>query len=220
MSEKDALKELSLNNKKSPTFLQYSLLVSRRLTSRSMTERPTKSQLRHVLAALRADKELTNIPLSGDASLPFRPGLPLKQLNALFARCHGTIRKIEKDEEHAFADFSKILFLKLLEEKVDTTSFSVPYSYRFHLLAERPDAEADQVKDAVLTMIRSIKDQTSYGDVLEAPIYLKNPRTFQYIIRQLSKVSFFDSTVDSKGAAFEYFVRATLKGKKLGQYFR
>lgn len=25
--------------------------------------------------------------------------------------------------------------------------------------------------------------------------------------------------MDSKGAAFEYYVRATLKGKKLGQYF-
>jgi type I restriction enzyme M protein len=32
-------------------------------------------------------------------------------------------------------------------------------------------------------------------------------------------VSFSDSGHDSKGAAFEYFVRATLKGKKLGQYF-
>jgi type I restriction enzyme M protein len=38
-------------------------------------------------------------------------------------------------------------------------------------------------------------------------------------VKQLAAVSFYDSSLDSKGAAFEYFVRATLKGKKLGQYF-
>src|SRR5699024_4858687 len=35
----------------------------------------------------------------------------------------------------------------------------------------------------------------------------------------LSAVSFTDSEADVKGVAFEYFVRATLKGKRLGQYF-
>ena len=55
--------------------------------------------------------------------------------------------------------------------------------------------------------------------MLADPLRLKNPRTFQYIVRELAKVSFQDSNLDSKGAAFEYFVRATLKGKKLGQYF-
>ncbi len=180
---------------------------------------PTKAQLKSVIAALKSNADATEIPLSQDQSLPFRPGLPLKQLNALFARCHNTIRKIEKNEEYAFADFSKLLFLKLLEEKSDTSKFDLPYSYRFHELAERPSLEADQVKDAVLRMIEEIKKRTSYGDVLEDPVHLKNPRTFCYIVQQLARVSFYDSSLDSKGAAFEYFVRATLKGKKLGQYF-
>lgn len=180
---------------------------------------PTKSQLKFVVAALKSNTDATDIPLSQDQSLPFRPGLPLKQLNALFARCHNTIRKIEKDEEYAFADFSKLLFLKLLEEKSDTSKFDLPYSYRFHELAEKPASEADQVKVAILGMIEEIKKRTSYGDVLEDPIHLKNPRTFCYIVQQLSSVSLYDSSLDSKGAAFEYFVRATLKGKKLGQYF-
>lgn len=181
---------------------------------------PTKSQLKHVISALRSDKSKTSIILSGDKSLPFRPGLALKQLNGLFARCHGVIRKIEKNEEHAFSDFSKFLFLKLLEEKADIADgFSLPYSYLFHELAEKPSSESDQVKDAILSMIEEIVRRTTYGDVLEEPIYLRNPRTFHYIVKQLANVSFYDSSLDSKGAAFEYFVRATLKGKKLGQYF-
>lgn len=180
---------------------------------------PTSAQLKQVIGTLKADKTSTDIVLTKDPSLPFRPGLPLKQLNALFARCHGAIRKIEKDEEHAFADFSKLLFLKLLEEKADTSDLSLPYSYRFHELAARPETEADQVKDAILKMIGAIREKTAYGDVLEEQVYLKNPRTFRYIVQALAGVCFDDSGLDTKGAAFEYFVRATLKGKKLGQYF-
>lgn len=180
---------------------------------------PSKAQLPAVIRSLKADKNTTKVALENEAGLPFRPGLPLKQLNALFARCHNAIRKIEKDEEHAFADFAKLLFLKLLEEKNDTSVFPLPYSYRFHELADKPHIEADQVQTAIVDMIERIKKRTTYGDVLEEPLYLKKPATFLYIVKELSGVSFYDSSLDSKGAAFEYYVRATLKGKKLGQYF-
>ena len=110
--------------------------------------------------------------------------------------------------------------MKLLEEKEDIDyDFNLPYSYRFHELAEKPLSESDQVKDSILSMIKSIVDSRSYGEVLGGDIKLKNPKTFQYIVKALASVSFCDCSLDSKGAAFEYFVRATLKGKKLGQYF-
>lgn len=187
---------------------------------------PTRSQLGKVISTLKAEQDCTDIVLNGDRSLPFRPGLTLKQLNALFSRCHNAIRKIEKDEDNSFADFSKLLFLKLLEEKADmeftgtaTANFQLPYSMRFHELAARPDSESDQVQTLVEDMIRKIREQTSYGEVLADPLRLRNPRTFLYLLRELAAVSFQDSSTDSKGAAFEYFVRATLKGKQLGQYF-
>lgn len=184
------------------------------------TERiPTKEQLKSVSAAFKTNKDAIDVPLGNDKSLPFRPGLPLKQLNALFARCHNAIRKIEKNEEFSFADFSKLLFLKLLEEKSDMSDFVLPYSYRFHELAQKPDSEKDQIRDAIQSMIEEIKKKTPYAEVLEDPLHLRVPLTFKYIVTQLASVSFQDSSLDSKGAAFEYFVRATLKGKKLGQYF-
>lgn len=187
----------------------------------ALTEKiPSKDQLPAVMRSLRANPDATDLPLgTGKNSLPFRPGLPLKQLNALFARCHSAIRKIEKNEETAFDDFSRLLFLKLLEEKSDTSDFELPYSYRFHELAVKPESEADQIRDAVEQMIRAIKEKTAFGDVIGARLNLKNAKTFRYIVSQLAAVSFHDSSLDSKGAAFEYFVRATLKGKKLGQYF-
>ena len=184
---------------------------------------PTKAQLPSVLKAFRADKLSTNISLATgkapDTGLPFHPGLPLKQLNAMFARCHNAIRKIEKNEEYAFADFSKLLFLKLLEEKQDDGDIALPYSYRFDELAETPQHRSDQIRDSVQKMIAQIRNDTAFGDVLDDEIHLQKPETFRYIIEQLAAISFRDCTSDSKGAAFEYFVRATLKGKRLGQYF-
>lgn len=181
---------------------------------------PSKEQLPFVLRSLRANPNETTIGISNDESLPYRPGLALRQLNALFYKCHNTIRRIEKTEEHAFSDFSKLLFLRLLEEKHDSDeSFELPYSYRFYKLAETPARDADQVKDAIETMIKKIIEKTKYGEVLQEEIHLKNPRSFLSLVKDLSSISFCDCSVDSKGAAFEYYVRATLKGKKLGQYF-
>lgn len=181
---------------------------------------PTRTQLTKVLADFKKNPLSTEVSIGADATLPYRPGLPLKQVNALFQRCHNAIRKIEKNEENAFADFSKLLFLKLLEEKAEIDDkFKLPYSFRFHDLAEKPEEESDQIQTAIETMIAKIRSATSYGEVLEDGIKLKNSKTFRYIVQQLASVSFQDSSIDSKGAAFEYFVRATLKGKKLGQYF-
>lgn len=182
---------------------------------------PSKEQIAGVIRKLRANPYENDISISNDSSLPFRQGLPLRKLNALFAKGHSTIRKIEKDEESAFADFSKLLFLRLLEEKADVEKDfpELPYSYRFYELANYPVKNADQVKTAINSMIRDIVDKTPYGEVLEEPIKIKNPKTYLSLVKDLSSVSFYDCSYDSKGAAFEYYVRATLKGKKLGQYF-
>lgn len=195
-----------------------------RWDGQSVDKIPSKTQLGLVTRTLNADPSATVIPLQrrgDDTTLPFRPGLSLKQLNALFSRCHNKIRNIEKDEENAFSDFSKLLFLKLIEEKSEDPyeNFPLPYSYRFHRLAAMPESDSDQVRNAVESMLASIRKDKSYGDVMAEPVRLRNPRTFQEIVKELSSVSFTDSGLDSKGAAFEYFVRATLKGKRLGQYF-
>jgi type I restriction enzyme M protein len=190
-----------------------------RWDGKSAEKIPTRDQLKSVVAALKKDKNILSVPLGTDQSLPFRPGLSPKQLNALFYRCHSDIRKIEKSEDRAFQDFSKILFLKLYEEKCDIEGVEPPYSFVFHELAAKPDNEADQVALAIRSMIDDLVKKRGYGDVLAEKITLKSDKTYQTIVRRLSQVSFNDSSFDSKGAAFEYYVRATLKGKKLGQYF-
>jgi type I restriction enzyme M protein len=175
--------------------------------------------LNSFIPQLKKNIQADDIIISSDRSLPFRPGLPLSKLNHLIKQCHNSIRKIEKNEEHAFSDFSKILFLKLLEEKWDTEGQQAPYTYMFHELASTSKEKADQVQTAIKSMIETIKEKTKYGDVLADPIKLKKDATYLTIVQRLSSVSFMDCDLDTKGAAFEYFVRATLTGKKLGQYF-
>lgn len=184
---------------------------------KSQEKIPTKEQLKTVIAALKADKKLVNVPLGTDESMPFRPGLSPKQLKALFYRCHSDIRRLERAEDRAFQDFSKILFLKLYEEKCDVEGIDLPYSFYFHELAEKTEGQADQVENAIQSMIKTLVTKKGFGDVLSEPISLKKAKTYQVLVKRLSKVSFYDSSFDSKGAAFEYYVRATLTGKKLGQ---
>jgi type I restriction enzyme M protein len=181
---------------------------------------PTKKDLLgEVLKQLKREPVLSNIILPSDRALPYRPGLPLSKLNHLIKQCHNTIRKIEKNEENAFADFSKFMFLKLLEEKWDQKQESPPYSFTFHELAATPSGKGDRVKAAVNSMIATIRKNILYGEVLADPIKLTKDASYLSIAKLVASVSFTDCDLDSKGAAFEYFVRATLKGKKLGQYF-
>lgn len=191
-----------------------------KINSESSNIIPNKADLiKTVIPQLKADPSLENITIPKDKSLPYRPGVPLSKLNHLIKQCHNLIRKIEKNEEHAFADFSKILFLKLLEEKWDIEGLKPPYSYTFHELAALPKGRADQVKTSINSMIDTIVSKTKYGEVLADPIRLKKNEAYLALVQKISSISWSDCDLDSKGAAFEYFVRATLKGKKLGQYF-
>lgn len=178
-----------------------------------------KDLLSEVIRQLKADPAATRIYLPEDHGLPFKPGLPLSKLNHLIKQCHNLIRKIEHNEEHAFSDFSKFMFLRLLEEKWDQEQEEPPYSWTFHELAALPSGKGDRIRDAIKSMISTISKKTPYGSVLSDPIHLKQDASYQKIVQQIASVSFSDCDLDSKGAAFEYFVRATLKGKKLGQYF-
>ena len=202
--------ELLNTTSKRPLFLNGSAL--NRIPSRS-------DLMSVVLKQLKQDPHTSTITIGKDRSLPYRPGLPLSKLNHLIKQCHNSIRKIEKNEEYAFSDFSKFMFLKLLEEKWDQERQETPYSFTFHELAAIPPGKGDQVRVAITSMIGTIRENNTYGTVLADPIKLTKDASYQSIVRKISSVSFSDCDLDSKGAAFEYFVRATLKGKKLGQYF-
>lgn len=211
---------VAITNGKQFELLNTTTGKSLKLNGSAYNRIPNKNDLmKIVIPQLKKDPKTDSIFSSKYGQIPFSAGLPVSKLNHIFKKCHNSIRTIEKNEEYAFSDFSKILFLKLLEEKWDDEGNDPLYTYNFHELASISKERADQVRTAINSMINTIKDTTKFGEVLSEPIHLKKDATYQTIVKRLAGVSFIDSDLDAKGATFEYFVRATLKGKKLGQYF-
>jgi type I restriction enzyme M protein len=85
---------------------------------------PTRDQVLGTVEYLRRNRDARDVPLEGDASIPFRPGLPLRQLNRLFAKCHTWIRNIEKREDDAFADSRSSSSSSFLKRRLITVSLS------------------------------------------------------------------------------------------------
>ena len=151
---------------------------------------PSKKDLLSIVyKQLKQNPATSTITINKDRSLPYRPGLPLSKLNHLIKQCHNSIRKIEKNEEYAFSDFSKFMFLKLLEEKWDQEQQEPPYSFTFYELAETPTGQGDRVKASIKSMIDTIRKNTPYGAVLTDPIKLTKDASYQSIVRKISSVS-------------------------------
>ena len=182
---------------------------------------PSKRDLPIILEILRKNPGENAITLTTSGK-PYAPGVTLAELTKVFKRCHNAIRDIEKDDEHAFSDFSILLFLKLLEEKadeeqLDPQGFRLSYSLRFGNIKDLPD---DAIKASIHEMFLSIQKDKKYGEVLEDDnFHIKNSKTFAKIVKELAPISLSDSGVDVKGSAFEYFLKFNLKGSQLGQYF-
>jgi type I restriction enzyme M protein len=180
---------------------------------------PPRTDLAIILKALKSNPADIEITSKG---LIYTPGATLIELTNVFKRCHNAIRDIEKDDEHAFSDFSKLLFLKLLEEKAnieqfDPHVFKLPYSNRFTEIKKQSD---DSIKANIHHMFQAIQKHKEYGEVLEGDyFYIQNSKTYAKIVKELAEISLSDSDVDVKGSAFEYFLKFNLKGSQLGQYF-
>ena len=184
---------------------------------------PRRQDLEHVLQQLRKEPECDNIVLT-DRPPSYRPGLSEYELRRVFMRCHNRYRKHEGEDKEAFYDFSKIMFLKLLEEKADKEfdqpeRFKLPPGWeRFEDLAIAPDP--GMVKDRVNTMFERVKQDKRYGSVIKSDSFqAQKDETYADIVKELARVSFEDCQGDVKGAAFEYFVKFNLRGSSLGQYF-
>lgn len=182
---------------------------------------PSKEVVPLILKALNKNPYETNLTVNFE-NAPYAPGVSLVELTNIFRRCHNAIRDIEKDDEHAFSDFSKLLFLKLLEEKADNekydkSGFRLPYTHRFSVIKTLDD---DGIKADIQHMFSTIQKNRKYGEVLEDDFfYIQNSKTYGKIVKELADVNLSDSDVDVKGSAFEYFLKYNLKGSQLGQYF-
>jgi type I restriction enzyme M protein len=191
-----------------------------KLNGRSSNLLPRKEDVQKLLNALKKNPDANDVSIKSATS--FKPSVTEPELRKVFKRCHDAIRDIEKDDEFIFSDFSKFLFLKLLEEKEEEEAgasggFTLPYETRFEDLAV---AKADQAKASILLMFNTIREKSKYTEVPEGDsFHIQKPAAYHTIVKELSAISLSDSAVDAKGSAFEYFLKFNLRGSQLGQYF-
>ena len=207
-------------------FQLYNSITGNRLSlkaGRFFNALPYKKDLKSIIDILKKKPSLDNLQIE-DRPQVYKKGVNKNELIKIFKKCHNTIRDIEKDDEHAFSDFSKVLFLKLLEEKSEIEA-NEDYGYRlprgWHYFDElRNNPSAGQVMQDIKQMFNAIKEDKKYGDIFQDDIFhADNEDTYKFIVDALADISFQDSEVDAKGSAFEYFCKFNLKGSKLGQYF-
>lgn len=149
---------------------------------------------------------------------PFRDTQELKQV---VNTCHDLIYREGHDPAYAFDELTKLLFLKLYDER------ETPNYYEFVALAD--EEQKDTVKRIQELFKKATNDSrykdvflTRYNKVTEINLDL-TPQTIYTIVQQLQGYSLVNTTeniygADIKGTVYETIVGKTFRGE-LGQYF-
>lgn len=149
---------------------------------------------------------------------PFRD---IQELRQVVNTCHNLIYREGHDPAYAFDELTKLLFLKLYDER------ETPNFYEFVALAneeQKKTVERIQILFKKATNDSRYKDvfMTRYNKVTEINLDLM-PQTIYEIVQQLQGYSLVNTTenihgADIKGTVYETMVGGTFRGE-LGQYF-
>lgn len=156
----------------------------------------------------------------------------INTLKKLFIDCHNLIWKKEKiSPTDAFYEFCKIMFIKLRRDglihsvirenrKPEVTDFV--FSTRW--IENQADVESNPV-DAILfrhiqqNLERQIREKKKKR-IFERNEELKlKPSTTYEIVKSLQNYDLYGIDEDLNGRMFETFLKATVRGKDLGQFF-
>jgi type I restriction enzyme M protein len=139
------------------------------------------------------------------------------ELNSIFERCHNYIYANEGLlKEKVFNEVLKLIFIKMVDEKDHSSD------WKFYVTDEElkklKEGKSNFFAERILTLWEKIKAE--YPDIFPDPnekINLK-PLTLAYIVSQLQKYNFSETSADIKGAAFQSFVYAHMRGSR-GEFF-
>lgn len=155
--------------------------------------------------------DVPDIPQSGDHTIPkpTRGDLtPAVNLKEVFSRVHNYIyanQGVQKDR--AFEELLKLIFIKVYDEQFST-------SLQFYVL---PNENASAVRERLTKLFTNVKSKYEYifemGDQIEL-----NDQVLQYIVSELQRFTFVETSTDIKGEAYEELVGPNLRGDR-GEFF-
>ncbi len=156
----------------------------------------------------------------------------VEEVKNAFNKCHQIIWKKEKiSPTDAFCEFSKIIFVKLNEDKrirtiIDKGQALKRNDFKFSAdwLTER-ETEAENPLSTILfaELQKSLQEDIDKNNkkpifVSDEGIDLKSP-TIKEVVKVLQNYDLYTIDEDLNGRMFETFLNATIRGRELGQYF-
>jgi type I restriction enzyme M protein len=154
----------------------------------------------------------------------------------LFLTCHKYIWKAEKrSPSSAFMEFVKLIFLKLYHDRMlhekygvgDEKQLEVPKiaaTFTGHWIEDREKDTINPINDLQFkSLLDKIEDDISRNN--KKRIFDKGeridlkPQTIKGVVKKLQGYDLFGIDEDLNGRLFETFLKATMRGKELGQYF-
>lgn len=154
---------------------------------------------------------------------PLRParGLSLRQA---FQRCHDYIYVTRGGSNEAiFWEFLKIVFAKIQDERNawDLRSAGKDYERKFRILSleeRNEESRAQAVKERIDGLYHQVRERYPelFGGRIDE-IELDAP-AISYVVAQLDRFDFLNSSVDVKGEAYEAIVGKNLQGTR-GEFF-
>ena len=137
--------------------------------------------------------------------------IPREELRAAIRKCHQTLWEGgRRSPIAAFGEFSKIVFIKHLDEKNPERENGKPYAF------QRRDGET---ADALARRIREIyEDEREREPEVFTESIEVDPPVLAQCVEHLEGISLDRTELDTKGVAFEEFMGGFFKGD-FGQYF-
>lgn len=139
-----------------------------------------------------------------------------RELISIFSSTSKMLRAEGLANIDAFAEFSQVLFFKILSEIADSKdkrAKDLPAHW-----SNIKDRTGDDLLDTYTRAIGRLGKR--YPDVFAPAVEIKNPATLEKIVARLDRYSLIDVRADVKGEAYEYFLRQYNRQKNdLAQYF-
>lgn len=139
-----------------------------------------------------------------------------KDFSTTLKRIHKNIRDIDKlDPTGAFDGWSKLLFMKIFEEKWTEKNGIIRFDYKTFKEQKKLDRAESYINE---TFMETKKAFPKIFEDINEPIGLSID-AIEKILEELDGQKLLDIPYDVKGQAFEIFLSSTFRGKGLGQFF-
>jgi type I restriction enzyme M protein len=134
---------------------------------------------------------------------------PREDLRSAIRKCHQTLWEGgRRSPITAFGEFSKIMFIKIRDEK--NTEDGQPYTFQI----KTKEPKEDLAKRIHTLYEAERKDEP---EVFKDPINV-DPNVLAQVVEHIERINFNKTDLDTKGVAFEEFMGGFFKGD-FGQYF-